>query len=218
MSEFDAALDAWVKGDRMQALSLWRMLAAQGDARAQYNLGVIFDEADGVERDVDLAISYYRDAAAQGYDDAVYNLAVLLEELRPEPESESWREMIGLYSSMAAAGRADAQFRIAYFYDLGEMLPRDQEQAARWYHAAAEQGHAEAAANLARCFAMGEGLDPSDPMAFKWYSIAAELGNANAARYRERVAKELSASERVRAGDFARQWLADFNQGKATDA
>lgn len=212
MSDFETALDAWVAGDKMQALSLWRALAAQGDLRSQYNLGVIFDQGRDVPRDIALAESYYRDAARQGYSDAAYNLAVLLEEQKPTAGSARWQEMIGLYSSLAQAGRADAQFRIGYFYDLGELLEKDQEQAARWYFAAAEQGHADAAANLARCFAMGEGLERSDVMAFKWYTIAAELGNANAARYRERVARELSASERVQSGDSARAWLADFHQ------
>lgn len=215
MTEFETALDAWNQGDTLRALSLWRVLAANGDMHSQYNLGVVFDQGNGVPRDVNLAESYYRDAAAQGYQDALFNLAVLLEERGTKPGSEHWQEMMHAYSVLASAGRADAQFRIAFFYDTGEGLAKDLEQAARWYHAAAEQGHADAAANLARCFAMGEGLERSDTMAFKWYTVAAELGNTNAARYRERVARELSPSDRVDAGDSARSWLATYARRKS---
>lgn len=215
MSDFNTALDAWVSGNRVQALSLWRALAAEGDVRSQFNLGVIFDSGDGVEPDKALAESYYRDASAQGYPQAMLNLAYLLEEKKPQQDTPIWQEMIGLYSQLASKGIPDAQFRIGYFCDTGEYLPKDQEQAARWYYEAAEQGHAESANNLARCFAMGEGLERSDVMAFRWYTIAAELGNANAARYRERVAKELSPSERISSGDSAREWLDRFHKSQS---
>jgi uncharacterized protein len=112
------------------------------------------------------------------------------------------------YYQAAEQGHHQAQYNLGLKFDTGEGLPQDFEQASRWYYLAAEGGEARAAANLARCFAMGEGVERSDSEAFKWYYIAAELGVANAARYRERVAKELSADERLRAGSRAVEWLA----------
>jgi hypothetical protein len=59
MSEFEQALEAWRRGDKAGAIRLWQQLAEQGDARSQFNLGVILDEGQGVERDAALATRYY---------------------------------------------------------------------------------------------------------------------------------------------------------------
>jgi TPR repeat protein len=45
---------------------LYRLAAAQGDAAAQFNLGVKFENGQGVAQDKAEAIRWYRLAAAQG--------------------------------------------------------------------------------------------------------------------------------------------------------
>ncbi len=61
----------------MTALRLWRPLAAQGYAYAQYNLGGMFHEGQGVPRDYAEAVKWYRKAAKQGYSQAQYNVGVM---------------------------------------------------------------------------------------------------------------------------------------------
>jgi uncharacterized protein len=53
-------------GDTQAAAGIWRALAAQGQADAQYNLGVIYHYADGVKQDFREALKWYTLAAAQG--------------------------------------------------------------------------------------------------------------------------------------------------------
>ena len=53
-----------------------KKLAEQGDARAQYNLGVKYDNGEGVIEDDKLAVEWYTKAAMQGYARAQYNLGV----------------------------------------------------------------------------------------------------------------------------------------------
>ena len=64
-----AAIDdgqtAYNAGDYATALRLWRPLAEQGDARAQNNLGVMYENAKGVPQDINEAVRLYRLAAAQ---------------------------------------------------------------------------------------------------------------------------------------------------------
>ena len=50
--------------------------AEQGNAEAQYSLGVCYRCGDGVEKNLEEAIKWYRKAAEQGYAKAQYNLAV----------------------------------------------------------------------------------------------------------------------------------------------
>jgi TPR repeat protein len=76
-SDFGNALDAADRGDYATALSLWRPLAQQGNALAQYNLGLMYFHGLGVVRDYREAVKWYRLAAQQGNPIAQYNLGMM---------------------------------------------------------------------------------------------------------------------------------------------
>ena len=54
----------------------WRAAAEQGNARAQYNLGVCYANGWGVAKDPEQAVYWYRKAAEQGDARAQFNLGV----------------------------------------------------------------------------------------------------------------------------------------------
>ena len=60
-------LEAAESGDYATALKLLRPLAEQGHAEAQYNLGVMYRNGQGVPHDDAEAVKWYRLAAEQGY-------------------------------------------------------------------------------------------------------------------------------------------------------
>ena len=76
-ADFDDGLAAYERGDYATALWEWKPLAEQGDARAQYNLGVMYDHGYGVPLNDKEAVKWYRKAAEQGYASAQYNLGFL---------------------------------------------------------------------------------------------------------------------------------------------
>ena len=55
----------------------YRLAAEQGLVRAQYNLGVMYDNGQGVPQDYKEAVKWYRLAAEQGLARAQYNLGVM---------------------------------------------------------------------------------------------------------------------------------------------
>jgi len=59
-----------------QNIAELKQKAEQGDAWAQYNLGVCYANGDGVKKDFSEAVKWYRKAAEQGYAKAQYNLGV----------------------------------------------------------------------------------------------------------------------------------------------
>ena len=71
-------ITALVPGTRLQALQTLnelsldelRALAEQGDAEAQFSLGIMYDSGRGVPQDATEAIRWYRLAADQGFADA----------------------------------------------------------------------------------------------------------------------------------------------------
>ena len=74
-ADIDAGWRAYQDGDFATALTEWQPLADSGDARAQYNLGVMHDEGKGVARDRALAVSWWRRAAEQDFAPAQHNVA-----------------------------------------------------------------------------------------------------------------------------------------------
>lgn len=85
--DFEAGLEAYNRGNFAVALREWRSLADQGDARAQFRLGYMYDKGSGVPQDHAEAMRWYRKAAEQGHAKAQYNLGVIQYHLgAQEPE------------------------------------------------------------------------------------------------------------------------------------
>ena len=68
---------AYIKGDYATALKLYRPLADQGYAEAQFMLGLMYHGGQGVPQDYAQAVSWFRKAADQGYAYAQYGLGVM---------------------------------------------------------------------------------------------------------------------------------------------
>ncbi len=64
---FDEGMAAAKRGDYATALREWRPLAKQGNAKAQHNLGVMYEIGEGVPQDFAEAVKWYRKAADQGW-------------------------------------------------------------------------------------------------------------------------------------------------------
>ncbi len=60
-------------------------LAEQGSAKAQFNLGLMYADGEGVSQNDAEAVNWYRKAAEQGLADAQYNLGVMYDNGRGVP-------------------------------------------------------------------------------------------------------------------------------------
>lgn len=68
---------AYRRKDYSTALRIFRSTAAQGNAFAQHNLGVMYGNGQGTAQDYVEAMKWYRLAAAQGSAAAQFNIAVM---------------------------------------------------------------------------------------------------------------------------------------------
>ena len=73
---FEDGVAAYAIGDYATVLSLWRPLAEQGHAEAQYNLAGMYEYGEGVPQDYAEAVRWYRLAAEKGDAYAQNNLGV----------------------------------------------------------------------------------------------------------------------------------------------
>ena len=70
-------LDADISGDYSTAIKEWTPFAKQGHVKAQYNLGLLYHNGEGIIQDYKQAIKWYIAAAKQGHDIAQYSLGQL---------------------------------------------------------------------------------------------------------------------------------------------
>lgn len=75
-ADYQAGMDAYNRRDYATALHEWQPLAEQGDARAQFSLGLLYENGDGVPRDYAKARRWYEKAAAQGEAKAQFYLGM----------------------------------------------------------------------------------------------------------------------------------------------
>ena len=139
------------------------LLAAQnGNAEAQYNLALAYENGNGMTKDLSEAVKWYRKAAEQGHAGA-------------QKELKTAELLLN-----AQNGNAEAQYKLAQAYEKGSGVTKDLTEAMAWYHKAAEQGLAEAQYKLAEAYESGAGVGVNLSEAMKWNRKAAEQGIAEA--------------------------------------
>ena len=142
----DDASTAYHRGDFAAALKLIRPLAEQGDARAQANLGVLYENGQGVPQDDSEAAKWYRKAADQGDASAQFKLGGLYWQGKGVPRDGE--EAFKWYMKSAEQGYADAQNTVGVMYWTGRGIAQSDATAKQWFQKAAAQGHAKARKNL----------------------------------------------------------------------
>jgi uncharacterized protein len=137
-ADSQAGMEANNRGDYATALREWRLLAEQGDALAQYNLGVLYRKGRGVPQDDVQARQWYAKAAAQGQAKAQFNLGTLY--FNGEGVQKDYQQALRWFRLAADQGEALAQTKIAIMYDEGQGVPKNFVQAYKWYSLAATNG------------------------------------------------------------------------------
>lgn len=88
---FEDGVVAFERGDYATALRLWRSLAEEGNAVAQFNLGLMYAYGRGVPQDYVLAHMWFNLAAAQGDQNAVKNRDTAAAKMTPAQIAEAQR-------------------------------------------------------------------------------------------------------------------------------
>jgi hypothetical protein len=113
--------------------------AEEGDAIAQYNLALMYDNGEGVPEDDAEAVKWYQLAAEQGAASAQYNLALMYATGEGVPEDDA--EAVKWYQLAAEQGDAQAQTNLGVMYATGEGVPINYVTAYAWMNIAADSGH-----------------------------------------------------------------------------
>ena len=102
--------------------TLGSISAEQGDAEAQYNLGVMHYNGDGVPQDYAKAFELFTKSAEQGDARAQNELGWMHRFGLVVPQD--YEKAIEWFTKSAEQGDAVAQFSLGWMYDDGEGVPR----------------------------------------------------------------------------------------------
>ena len=111
MAGFKEGDAAYGNGDYAKALKEWRPLAIKGNAKAQYGLGLMYANGQGVAQDYKEAARLWGLAAVQGNASAQFNLGLMY--YNGKGVAQDYKEAARLYRLAAAQGNAKAKNSLA---------------------------------------------------------------------------------------------------------
>lgn len=222
---FRNGVRAYYRGDKAVAVDMLSKAAESDHTMAQWKLGRMYADGDGVDED-DLKAFEYFSRVANGHVDELPNspqapfVADALIELGDyyltgiqdsavKPNIERARN---LYTYAASYfGSAQAQYRLGRIYLESDLGDRDPRLAARWLKLSAEKGNASAQALLGDLLFFGEDLPRRPVTGLMWLTVARRSASgADSEWIRERQEQAFaraSDDERKRATTLADSWL-----------
>jgi len=149
---FAKALEALKAKDYTTALQLFTELAEQGDAAAQYNVGLMYCYGNGTDQNFEKAQEWFWKAAAQG-DEKAKEMVQRLEQQTVNEKfakaaeaynAKDYETALPLFTELAEQGVTDAQYNVGLMYYCGKGTAKDLDQALLWLQKAAAQDHEKA--------------------------------------------------------------------------
>jgi len=138
-ADYKAGIAAYRRGDFATAVSEFIPLARDGDARAQRNLGYLYEKGKGVPQNHIEAVKWYRMAAEQGDAVAQFNLAIMYYNgagvVRNYQQAAVW------FRKAADQGYIKAQFSLGTMESTGRGVLVDLAQAHMWFTLAETNGN-----------------------------------------------------------------------------
>jgi len=208
LADVAAGLQALKSGDYALAAKEFLVDATQGNAVAQYNLGILYHEGHGVPRDFNEAVRWFRLAAEQGAapgaSDAQFLLAWSYEEGAGVPKD--YKEAARWYRQAADHGQPFAQTNLGLAYVNGRGVERDPAEAAELLRKAASRNYPPSLFSLGELYERGFGVPQDYVQAHMWFNLAASRGDGNGAKYRDTVAGKMPPADVAEAQRLARDW------------
>ena len=196
----DRPVTATISPDQLVALTRLKKAAEKGNAEAQFELGRIYGNGDGVPQDYQAAIGWLEKAARQNHAKAQESLgSIYANGVGVKQDFSSARSW---YMKAAGNGLGSAQYLVATMFRFGLFESEvDMDQAIDWYHRAAKQNVAAAQLALGKLAMRGKHVKQDDSAALQWLMLAHANGSKGADAYIQQLMQRMpsKALEALRA-------------------
>lgn len=129
-ADFEDGLEAYNNGNYLYAFDEFRALALNGDAAAQYRLGVMYSKGQGIKQDYKEAASWFLKAALQDDTRAQFIIAEMYAKGQGVPRDD--KQAATWYLKAADHGLPKAQYTVGLMYAKGTGVTQDFVQAYKW--------------------------------------------------------------------------------------
>ena len=152
--------------------------AQAGSAAAQFDLGMIYENGEGIPKNEAQAAEWFKKAAAQGNAKA----QTILGRKYRDGEGVTQDDMKAVYwlQKSAAKGVVEAQAYLGMMYRRGDGVTQDDVKGVYWCRKAADQGNGFAQNCLGSAYKYGKGVPKDTAKAMDLYLKASAQGDANA--------------------------------------
>lgn len=190
----DKPVTAAINPDQLVAFSRLKKAAENGNAEAQFELGRIYGNGDGVPQDYETAIEWLEKAASQNHPKAQESLgSIYANGVGVEQDFNTARS---LYLRAARNGLGSAQYLMATMYRFGLFESEvDMDQAIAWYQKAARQNIAAAQLALGKLAMRGKHVKQDDAAALQWLMLAHAHGSQGADAYIQQLMERMPSEE-----------------------
>jgi uncharacterized protein len=211
-------------GDKVKAVHSLEYAAENGHLLAQWKLGRIYAEGDGVAHDDLKAFEYFRSIADSHADDNpdmpqarfVANAFVALgnyylngiPNTQVKADADRAREMFSYAASYFRD--PDAQYYLARLYLDGTGTPKDPRQAARWFGLSAQKGQCQAQAMLGAMLFAGDHVPRQSARGLMWLALAKDCATSDQGWINslyESAMQQANEDDRALAGVYLKRWL-----------
>ncbi len=127
------------------SLKEWGVFAEQGDADAQFNMGVVYLQGLGVTQDYQAAFNWFKKSTEQKHALAQFSLGVMY--LQGLGVTQDYKVAFNWFKKAAEQGGSEAQAVLSSMYEEGIGIPQDYTRAHMWWNIAASLGNEAAAGN-----------------------------------------------------------------------
>lgn len=128
--------------------------AEQGDKEAQNDLGCMYENGEGVEKDELMAVCWYQKSAKQGYALAQYNLGLAYYFSRGV--DANYTKAVYWYRKAAEQEYAAAENNLGVALEYGQGCEKNEQEALEWYRKAASHGDAMGRKNMGEIYEKGK--------------------------------------------------------------
>jgi|TARA_B110000503_G_scaffold62779_1_gene99350 TPR repeat protein len=193
----------------------WKPLAEQGDVTAQYNLGVIYENGVGTQRNYRTAGNWYTKAIEQGFPYAQYNLGNMYANGKGFLEND--KIALEWWTKAAEQGDAKFQYKLAQIYSSGKDVKKSYKAYVKWTTLAAKQGYGRAQMSLAYEYRSGRindslvgtlfGFNVDDVKAYMWMNLGIYNGTSLSKAEKEAFINGMTKAQIAKAQDMSNRCL-----------
>ena len=190
----------YVTKDKIQSFSWYKKAADLGDPDAQYNVGIMYGNGDGIPKNYKLSFDMLKSSAESGNINALMSIANRYD-AGSYGVNRDIERAFNLYSIAADIGYSEAQYNLGSMYEKGDGTKKNEDKSIEWYTKSAMNGYIPAFYSVA--VMNYKKSHPDKLTAYAWFTIASASGNNQSRYWINKLENELPRNGVLEAQDMA---------------